>query len=185
MVAGVRRRRQVYFSVSVTTRNPRPGEVDGVHYLFVGPSDFARLIEAGQLLEWAEYNGRRYGTPLGPVKDHLARGDDVLLEIEVQGAIQIRSGPVPAVMFFVVPPSFDELEERLRRRGDTDEADIARRLAIARGEMEQAPGLFDYVVVNDDLGRCVKEVLDLMNLSCPSKTRDTTGETRDTDWAVQ
>lgn len=169
MVAGVRERRPVYFSVSATTRDPRPGEVHGVHYWFVDPAEFISLIEAGELLEWAEYNGRRYGTPLRPVQEHLGRGEDVLLEIEVQGAFQIRSGPVPAMMFFVVPPTFDELERRLRRRGDTDEADIARRLAIARGELEQAPGLFDHVVVNDELERCVGEVLELMEMDCPEE----------------
>jgi guanylate kinase len=172
----------VYFSVSVTTRDARPGELEGVHYRFVDALEFASMIEAGDLLEWAEYNGRSYGTPLRPVQEHLARGEDVLLEIEVQGAVQIRSGPVPAVMFFVVPPTFEDLEERLRRRGDTNETDIARRLAIARQELEQAPGLFDYVVVNDDLERCIEEVLGLMNLSCPTDPRP---ETRNRGWAVQ
>ena len=157
-MAGLRQRRPIYFSVSATTRAQRASEVEGVHYYFVAPAEFDRMIERGEFLEWAEYNGRKYGTPLIPVHIRLQAGDDVLLEIEVQGARQIRKSGLVSLMFFIVPPSLTELEARLRRRGDTDEDDIARRLRIAAEEMEQAPGLFDYIVVNDDLERCIEEV---------------------------
>jgi guanylate kinase len=165
----LRQRRPLYFSVSATTRERRPGEVDGVHYRFVTSEQFETMIEAGQFLEWAEYNGRRYGTPLAPVEAHLASGEDVLLEIEVQGAAQIRSAGIPAVMLFVVPPSLDELEARLRRRGDTSEADIRRRLGIARAEMTQAE-LFDHTVINDHLERCVTEIIALIARGCEGAT---------------
>jgi guanylate kinase len=161
----LRQRRPLYFSVSATTRERRPGEQAGVHYRFVSPQQFEEMVAAGQFLEWAEYNGRRYGTPRIPVEEHLASGDHVLLEIEVQGAAQIRSTGIPAVMFFVVPPSLEELEARLRRRGDTSQADISRRLGIARAEMTQA-GLFDHTIVNDDLERCVGEIVALIDRGC-------------------
>jgi guanylate kinase len=162
VVAGLRSRRDLYFSVSATTRSPRPGETHGVHYWFIEPDEFATLIADGDLLEWAEYNQNRYGTLRQPVFDHLAAGDDVLLEIEVQGARQIRHTEAAAIMFFIVPPSLAELERRLRSRGDTTEGDIARRLDIARREMEEAP-LFDHIVVNDELERAIGEVDELMS----------------------
>jgi guanylate kinase len=167
VVAGLRRRRPVYFSVSATTRPPRSGEVHGVHYWFVEPDEFAELIANSDLLEWAEFNGRRYGTLRRPVMEHLAAGEDVLLEIEVQGARQVRRVHPEAVMFFIMPPRIEDLERRLRNRGDTSEADIARRLAIARQEIAEAPALFDHIVVNDDLERCTEEVDRLMGRSDP------------------
>lgn len=162
VVAGLRKRRPLYFSVSATTRSARPGETHGVHYWFLQPDEFAALLDTGDLLEWAEYNGRRYGTLRKPVIDHLSSGEDVLLEIEVQGARQVRATHPEAVMFFIVPPGLEELEGRLRRRGDTSEADIRRRLEIARKEMEEAEILFDHVVVNDVLERAIDEVDRLM-----------------------
>lgn len=162
VVAGLRQRRPLYFSVSATTRDPRPGETHGVHYWFLQPEEFASLLETADLLEWAEYNGRRYGTLRKPVMDHLSSGEDVLLEIEVQGARQVRASHPKAVMFFIVPPGLEELEGRLRRRGDTSEADIRKRLEIARREMEEAEVLFDHVVVNDVLERAIDEVDRLM-----------------------
>jgi guanylate kinase len=158
VVAGLRRRRPLYFSVSATTRDQRAGEIEGVHYYFVSSEEFARMMVNEEFLEWAEYNGRLYGTPLRPVVNRLEEGGDVLLEIEVQGARQIRQMGVPALMFFINPPSLEELAARLRRRGDTSETDIARRLMIAADEMQQAPELFDHIVVNDDLERCIAEV---------------------------
>jgi len=163
VVAGLRQRRPLYFSVSATTRDPRPGETHGVHYWFLQPDEFEALLDTGDLLEWAEYNGRRYGTLRKPVMDHLSSGEDVLLEIEVQGARQVRASHPEAVMFFIVPPGLDELEGRLRRRGDTSEADIRRRLEIAQREMEEAEVLFDHVVVNDVLERAIEEVDRLMS----------------------
>ena len=162
MVAGLRQRRPLYFSVSATTREARPGETHGVHYWFLQPEEFLALLDTGDLLEWAEYNGRQYGTLRKPVVDHISSGEDVLLEIEVQGARQVRATHPEAVMFFIVPPGLDELEGRLRRRGDTSEADIRRRLEIARREMEETEVLFDHVVVNDVLERAIEEVDTLM-----------------------
>lgn len=162
MVAGLRQRRPLYFSVSATTREARPGETHGVHYWFLQPEEFGALLDTGDLLEWAEYNGRQYGTLRKPVMDHLSSGEDVVLEIEVQGARQVRASHPEAVMFFIVPPGLDELEGRLRRRGDTSEADIRKRLDIARREMEEAEILFDHVVVNDVLERAIEEVDRLM-----------------------
>jgi guanylate kinase len=120
------------------------------------------LLASDELLEWAEYNGRQYGTLRKPVMDHLAEAADVVLEIEVQGARQIRASYPEAVMFFIVPPGLEELEARLRRRGDTSDEDIRRRLEIARDEMAEAENLFDYIVVNDDLERAIAEVDGLM-----------------------
>ena len=163
VVAGLRQRRPLYFSVSATTRDPRLGETHGVHYWFLAPGEFGALLATGELLERAEYDGRQYGTLRKPVIDHLAQGEDVLLEIEVQGARQVRATHPEAVMFFIVPPGLAELGQRLRRRGDTTEADILRRLEIARSEMQEAQTLFDHVVVNDVLDRAIEEVDQLMD----------------------
>jgi guanylate kinase len=146
------------FSVSVTTRLPRPGERHGDHYSFVSRKDFEEMIENGELLEWAQYNNRYYGTPMGPVEAANAAGRDILLEIEIQGARQIREKRPDASMFFVGPPSIDELEKRLIRRGDTSAADIEDRLEIAEKEMAEAPGLFDHLIVNDRLDRAIDEI---------------------------
>ncbi len=145
-------------SVSVTTRAPRPGEVDGVDYHFVSPERFQQLIDEDQLLEWAEYAGERYGTPRGPVEEAVAAGRIVVLDIELQGALQIKEHDPAALLVFLVPPSFEELERRLRARGTEPEAALQRRLARAREELEAAHQ-FDVEVVNDDLDRCVEEVL--------------------------
>jgi guanylate kinase len=146
------------FSVSVTTRLPRPGERHGVHYTFISRKDFESMIESGELLEWAQYNNRFYGTPAAPVEAANAAGRDVLLEIEIQGARQIRDKRPDAIMFFITPPSLEELEKRLTRRGDTSAADIEDRLEVAEFEMAEAPELFDHIVVNDRLDRAVAEV---------------------------
>ena len=163
IVARVRERVPLAFSVSATTRRPRPGEVEGVHYRFVDDDTFDAMIEEGELLEWATYGTHRYGTPRAPVVERLSAGDDVLLEIEVQGARQVRHTHPEAVMVFVVPPGPAALEQRLRARGDTDEDDIRRRLRIALEEMEAAPRLFDHLVVNDDLDVAVTEVVGLLS----------------------
>jgi guanylate kinase len=134
-----------------------------VHYRFVEPEDFAKLVAEDELLEWAEYNGKQYGTLRAPVVDSLEGGRDVLLEIEVQGARQIRARHPDAIMFFVVPPSLEDLGNRLRLRADTSEEDIVRRLRIARDEIAEARGIFNHVVINDDLERCIKEVDELMS----------------------
>jgi guanylate kinase len=131
--------------------------VDGTDYRFVPPDMFRRLVEEGAFLEHAEVFGHRYGTLAGPIWDDLARGTDVVLEIDVQGASQIRDRFADAVLVFLAPPSEAELERRLRARGTEDDASIARRLEEARRELDQT-GWFDHVVVNDQVDRAAEEV---------------------------
>ena len=141
---------RLYFSVSATTRKPREGEVDGVHYHFLTKERFEELISADRFLEYAQYAENYYGTPLDPVLDQLEQGNDVILEIELQGALQVKKRMPQAVLVFIAPPSFEELEDRLRGRGTESEEVILRRLAIARQEcanMDQ----FRYIVVNDEV----------------------------------
>lgn len=152
------------FSVSVTTRPPRPDEVDGVHYQFIELAVFTDLIENGDLLEWAEYGANLYGTPRAPVLDRLSRGEDIVLEIDIQGARQVHAGYPDAVMFFIAPPSLDVLEHRLGRRGDTAPDAIVRRLEIANVEMAAAPTVFDHIVINRDIDEAVAEVEGLLDL---------------------
>lgn len=161
-MAELRRRLPLHFSVSVTTRDPRPGEVHGFHYRFVTRPEFERLIEAGELLEWAVFNGNYYGTPRDAVAAALGDGRDVLLEIEVQGARQVRAAVPQALMIFIAPPSPETLRRRLETRADTTVEDIAAKLRIAEEEMAAAPSLFDHVVVNDDVERAVAEVLTIL-----------------------
>jgi guanylate kinase len=163
IVRGLLHLRPFRFSVSATTRAPRPGEIDGVHYRFVDVADFRRMVDDGELLEWAEYGANLYGTPLAPVLEVLDQGDDILLEIEVNGAQQVREIHPDATMIFIRPPSLDELERRLRARGDTDEDAISRRLDIAADELAVADELFDHVVVNDDVDRAMTEVLGILD----------------------
>lgn len=155
-------RLDIEFSVSATTRSPRPGEIDGRHYHFVNKENFEEMIASGELLEWAEYNGHYYGTPKSGVDRATGEGRDVLLEIEIQGARQIRSHRPDALMFFIVPPSIAELTTRLRTRGDTSPEDIESRLAIATTEIEEAAEVFDHIVVNDILERASDEVANLI-----------------------
>jgi guanylate kinase len=147
----------LHLSVSATTRAPRPGEQDGVHYFFWAPEQFAAEVEAGAFLEWAEVHGQRYGTLRPEVASYRRRGIGVLLDIDVQGAEQVRRHCPDHVSIFVRPPSLAALEERLRRRGTEDEAVIQRRLSRARDEMARA-GEYQYEVINDDLDRAVAEV---------------------------
>ncbi len=140
----------IAWSVSATTRAPRVGEVDGRDYHFVSQASFEQKIEAGALLEWARVYGNYYGTLREPVDQALARGDSILLEIDVQGARQVRKAAPEAVLIFVLPPSIGTLETRLRGRATDDDATIARRVAEAREQL-QGVGEFDYVVVNDVL----------------------------------
>ena len=148
-------------SVSVTTRKPRPGERDGIAYTFVSDEVFDHMIATDALLEWAEYSGNRYGTPAASVLAAAEDGRTVLLVIEVQGALQIRARLPEALQIFLVPPSFEELERRLRDRGTEDEDAVRGRLETARLEMS-AQARFDHVVVNDDLDRATAEVADLI-----------------------
>lgn len=141
---------RLYFSVSATTRKPREGEVDGVHYHFLTKERFEELIAADRFLEYAQYAENYYGTPLDPVLEQLEQGNDVLLEIEVQGALQVKARMPQAVLVFIAPPSFEELEDRLRGRGTEREEVILRRLAIARQECDSMDQ-FRYIVVNDQV----------------------------------
>ncbi len=140
----------VVYSISATTRPRREGEVDGVHYHFLDRAEFERRVAEGSMLEHAEYVGDLYGTPAGAVDAALADGRDVLLEIELDGARQVKRARPEAVMLFIAPPSLAELERRLRGRGTDPEAKIQKRLARARDEI-RALREFDYVVVNDAL----------------------------------
>jgi guanylate kinase len=138
------------FSVSYTTRPPRPGEVNGKDYFFVDRETFERMIEEGDFLEWAEVYGNLYGTSKSQVLKALNEGKDIILDIDTQGALQVKKNFPEAVLIFVLPPSLSELERRLRRRGTDDEETIERRLKVAREEIRRAP-LYDYIVVNDVL----------------------------------
>jgi guanylate kinase len=144
-------------SVSYTTRPPRPGEVDGRDYRFVGKEAFLRLRDGGELLEWAEVHGNYYGTSRTWIEAQLQQDRDVLLEIDWQGARQVRQLFGQAVGVFILPPSLEALEERLRRRGTDSEATIARRLAAAREEMRHVEE-FDYAIINDRLERAIDEL---------------------------
>jgi guanylate kinase len=162
VVAAVRRSHpEVWLSVSVTTRSPRPGEVEGEHYHFVKDAEFDRMISAGEFLEYATYAGNRYGTPRQPVLDRLLAGTPALLEIELQGARQIRAGMPEARLVFLSPPSWEELVRRLVGRS-TEAADVvARRLEQARLELA-AEHEFDAVVVNDEIQRAADRLVALM-----------------------
>jgi guanylate kinase len=149
-------------SVSCTTRPRRSTEVDGVDYQFLTRAEFEALRDAGGFLEWFPVFDDLYGTPRAPVEEHLAAGDDVLLEIDVQGALRVETLVPEAVLVFVAPPSLDELRRRLTERGTESPASLDRRLAEAEGELAQAKE-FDHVVVNDDLDRVVDEVAGILD----------------------
>lgn len=151
----------IVFSVSHTTRPQRKGEVDGRDYHFVDDAGFERLVSEGAFLEWAVYNERRYGTSWASLEEPLARGLDVLLEIEVQGARQVKARLPDARLLFLLPPSFEVLRERLAGRGTDSAEEVERRLRVAKRELE-AVGEFDYAVPNDDLEACVEAVLAIL-----------------------
>jgi guanylate kinase len=157
----VERDPQLVHSVSHTTRAPRPGERDGVEYHFVSRERFLELVAAGAFLEHAEYGGNLYGTSAAQLDAELAGGRDVLLEIEVQGAEQVRKRRADARLLFLLPPSRAELERRLRARGTDGPEVVERRLALARRELAVAE-IFDYAVVNDDLERAVAALLEVV-----------------------
>ncbi|MGF1576668.1 MAG: guanylate kinase [Cyanophyceae cyanobacterium] len=147
----------LHYSISVTTRDPRPGEVDGVDYYFCSRDEFLALRAANGLLEWAEYANNFYGTPVKPVRDKLEQGFDVVLEIELDGVRQVAQHWPQAVRIFVQPPSMTELERRLRARGSESESSIQRRLTKARAEMA-AIEEFDHVVVNDQMEQALDQL---------------------------
>lgn len=153
-----------YYSVSMTTRSPRPGEVDGRDYFFVTREEFEKRVKDGKFLEWAEFVGNCYGTPKDVVDSYREKGIDVLLEIETNGAEQVMAKCPDAVSIFIVPPSFEALESRIRGRSTEDEATIQRRLGKARSELEKA-SQYKYVVLNDSVERAAQEIADIISAS--------------------
>ncbi|MDZ7961023.1 MAG: guanylate kinase [Aulosira sp. DedQUE10] len=149
MRALLQRHPELYYSVSMTTRSPRPGEINGKNYYFVSRSKFEQLVAQGEFLEWAEFAGNYYGTPREVVLNQVQSGKLVVLEIELEGARQIRTSFPSAHSIFILPPSFHELEKRIRGRAQDSEEAIARRLRRAEEEI-QAAGEFDLQIVNDD-----------------------------------
>ncbi len=165
VIAEVRRRHPgVWLSLSVTTRERRPGEAEGVHYHFVDQTEFDRMVASGELLEHASYAGSSYGTPLAPVQERLAAGVPALLEIELQGARQVRAAMPGAQLVFLAPPSFQELARRLTGRGTEDPERIRRRLDLARIELA-AEDEFDELVVNEDLEEAADRLVALMGIT--------------------
>jgi len=164
-------RHPFFFSISATTRAARPTETEGVDYHFVDQERFGRMRAANELLEWAEYSGHLYGTPRAPVLDRIAAGDDVLLDIEVKGAMQVKETFPEALTLFLAPPTLEELERRLRSRGDTSPEDVERRLAIARWQLEIAQNRFDHIVVNDSVDSAVEHILRILNASSTKADR--------------
>ena len=155
-------RNDLSFSVSATTRDPRPGEKDGVHYYFVSKERFEEMISQKAFLEYDEHNAHYYGTPRAQAEEKMTRGH-VLLDIEPKGAEQVKQAAKDAVLIFIMPPSVEELERRLRGRGDTPEHQIQMRMERANWEMEQR-SRYDYVVVNDDANRCADEILKILSI---------------------
>ena len=151
---------EFWVSVSATTRTPRSGERDGVDYFYISVEEFDRRISANEFLEWAEFAGNKYGTPANAVKEKLSKGLNVILEIEIDGARQVRKSSEDAKLIFIAPPSWEELVKRLEGRGTDSEERRNERLKLAQEEMA-AQSEFDYVVVNDQLERVIAELVSL------------------------
>ena len=164
-------RKNVYFSVSATTRPPRPGELDGVHYHFMDVESFRKWIAMEQFLEYAEYVGNFYGTPKRYVDEAMEQGKDVILDIEVQGAIQVTSKRPETVRIFIAPPSWEELERRLKARGTDSQEKIQKRLLRAKVEFQTAH-TYDYFIINDTVENAVRELDAIMTAEhCKPKER--------------
>lgn len=159
--AVMRRHPTLRFSVSLTTREMRPGEVEGESYYFVSRAQFEAMRDAGELLEHAEYVGNYYGTPESPINEMLDKGIDIILDIEPCGALQVQSRRPDATLIFMAAPSFRDIENRLTGRGDTPPDKVKRRLERARWEYQQA-AKYDYIVVNDDVGHAAAEIEAIM-----------------------
>lgn len=162
VLAEILKQDNVYYSVSATTRAPRPGEVNGVNYHFLSKDEFEKLIENGGMLEYANYCGNYYGTPKKPVEDMLAEGKNVILEIEVQGALKVMEKCPEAVSVFILPPSLKELRRRLHKRGTETEEVIEKRIGEAAGEIRKAVN-YDYVMINGELEIAVSDLLSIIN----------------------
>ena len=150
-----------FFSVSATTRDPRPGEKDGVNYYFITKEKFLEMIDNGEFLEYTRYVNNYYGTPLAPIYDHIDNGYDVFLDIEVEGHGNVKKKIPESVSIFITPPSLEVLAERLRGRSTEPEEVIAGRLETAKTEMALA-GTYDYTVINDDLATAANELLNII-----------------------
>ena len=153
-------REDLQFSVSATTRSPRPGEIDGVHYVFVSVEEFRRMIDDNEMLEYDFHNETYYGTPRRQL-EVLTETKNVILDVEPKGAFHVKEACPDATLIFIMPPSVEELERRLRGRGDTSPQQIELRLDRAKWELEQR-SRYDHVVVNDDVDRCAKEILKII-----------------------
>ncbi len=152
----------IWVSVSVTTRAPRPGEVEGQHYFFVSNKEFDRLVAEAGLLEWAEVHGNRYGTPRAAVEEHVAAGEQVVLEIDPQGAFQVKSMAPHSILVFIMPPSLEELERRLHGRGSETKEQVIIRLETAKHELELV-GEYDDVVQNNDVPEAVEQLIAIID----------------------
>ena len=152
----------LYFSVSATTRQPRPGEVNGVHYSFKTKEEFEHDIETGEMLEHAQFSGNYYGTPKSAVERKLDQGKDVVLDIEIQGARNVKNLMPEAVLVYILPPSIEELKSRLIGRNTEDEETVNRRLHTAYTELHEAPELYDYFIVNDMVESAALKIEDIL-----------------------
>lgn len=165
----------LWLSVSATTRAPRPGESEGVHYIYLGDDEFERTLAAGGFLEWAVVHGNRYGTLRSTVEERVAAGRTVILEIDPQGAEQVKRVMPSAVLVFIAPPSFAELRRRLEGRGSETPEQIERRLSRAVSELAIADR-YDYVVINDDVSRATDELECIVRFTAPCGASDTKGQ---------
>lgn len=152
---------ELAYSISATTRSPRKGEQDGVNYYFLAREEFEKMIEEGGFLEWAEVYGNYYGTPLKKIQERLAEGQDILLEIDTQGALKVMEKCPEGVFIFLLPPSLEELERRIRGRGTETEESISRRLGAAKEEIGIGRK-YKYVVVNDRVGKAVEQIQSIL-----------------------
>lgn len=159
----------VWFSVSATTRSPRPDEIPGFHYHYYDRSHFEKLAGDGQFLEWAQYANNLYGTPRGPVEERLAAGYPAVMEADLQGARQVRKAMPTAQLVFLAPPSWDELVRRLKGRGTEDPETIKRRLALAEEELA-AEAEFDHTIVNHSVEQATEELVSLLSSPVESST---------------
>lgn len=155
------RSEDIYLSVSSTTREIRKDEIDGVTYNYTTVENFKKMIDSGEMLEYATYSGNYYGTPKKSVDEMLQKGTNVLLEIEPQGALKVKKLFPEAVLIFIIPPSMKELKKRLSERGRESEEQISERLEAAKWEFTQSP-MYDCIFINDDLDECVKEVAEMI-----------------------
>lgn len=165
------------YSVSATTRPPRPGEVDGVHYHFLGDDEFQQMIDRGELLEWAEFAGYRYGTPRRFVMESIARGMTVITDIDIQGAKQIKRSLPEGVFVFLMPPSIEELRRRLEDRGTESSEGIAKRMSVAPDEMA-AIEEYDYWILNEDLEDAAQTLMAIIRSERSKVSRIDTAELR-------